>query len=91
MPQPAIDLGQMRENRADTARDFRDRVTFFSINLVGSKSQPLHRNATAGGIGDKRIDLLPELLLLRCQAAHPLGLLLRVPFLELDDCQLITE
>ncbi len=29
VPQPAIDLGQMRENRADTARDFRDRVAFF--------------------------------------------------------------
>jgi hypothetical protein len=69
VPQPAIDLGQMRENRADTARDFRDRVAFFPINLVGGKSQPPHRNATAGGIRDKRIDLLPEPLLLRCQAA----------------------
>ncbi len=49
------------------------------------------RYATAGGIRDKHIDLLPELLLLRYQAAHPLGLLLRMPFLELDDCQLITE
>ena len=38
VPQPAIDLGQLRKNRADTAYDFRDRVAFLSINLVGRKS-----------------------------------------------------
>src|SRR5215470_8710024 len=47
VPQPAIDLRQMRENRANTSRDLGNSVTFSSINLVGGKSQPLDRNATA--------------------------------------------
>ena len=46
VPQLAIDLGQMSENRANTARNFRDRVSFFPINLVRGESQPLWRNPT---------------------------------------------
>ena len=37
VPQPAIDLGEIREIRADTPRDFRDRVAFFSKTLLAAE------------------------------------------------------